>query len=64
MQKELCGCHLPYLSTCSVVVITAVSHTAGPQFDPGQVQLCVYLVMTLYFVRDNAVLNPTQSNFV
>jgi len=28
------------------------------------VQLCVYLVMTLYFVRDNAVLNPTQSNFV
>ena len=34
-------------STCSVVVITAVSHTAGPQFDPGQVQLFVYLVMTL-----------------
>ena len=24
--------------TCSVVVITAVSHTAGPQFEPGQVQ--------------------------
>ncbi len=27
----------PVYSTCSVVVITAVSHTAGPQFEPGQV---------------------------
>ena len=42
----------------------AVSHTADPQFDPGQMQLFVYLGMTLYFVRDNVVLNPTKSNFV
>ena len=26
------------ISTCNVVVITVVSHTTGPQFDPGQVQ--------------------------
>ena len=30
---------IPQSSTCSVVVITAVSHTAGPQFEPGQVQI-------------------------
>ena len=26
-------------SICSVVVITIVSHTTGPQFDPGQMQM-------------------------
>ena len=36
-------------STCSVVVITAVSHTAGPQFEPGQVQRCACIVGSVDF---------------
>ena len=40
---------LPYLtthdsSTCSVVVITVVSHTTGPQFEPGQVHFYLQIV--------------------
>ena len=34
----------PVYSTCSVVVITAVSHTAGPQFEPGQVLMYACIV--------------------
>ena len=31
------------IGICSLVVITAVSHTAGPQFEPGQVQIITNL---------------------
>ena len=37
----------PVNSTCSVVVITAVSHTAGPQFEPGQVQIFACIVVSV-----------------
>ena len=40
----------PVYSTCSVVVITAVSHTAGPQFEPGQVQIFACTVESVDFV--------------
>ena len=39
----------PVYSTCSVVVITAVSHIAGPQFEPGQVQRCACIVGSVDF---------------
>ena len=32
------------MSICSVVVITVVSHTTGPQFDPGQMHIYIIFV--------------------
>ena len=46
------------LGTCSVVVITAVSHTAGPQFEPGQVQIITYFkYMKLKIILKNMIVN-------
>ena len=54
----------PVYSTCSVVVITVVSHTAGPQFEPGQVQryACIVGSVDFVFFCDSALLNPTKRN--
>ena len=39
------------MSICSVVVITVVSHTTGPQFEPGQMQEFMSILIFIWIVQ-------------